>query len=598
MKLNAATSDQKLAWAYYGAPDRGATRRESNKTVGEVRYVIGWVADQMVRMRWRVKINGSEKWALTLPEDHGGGVIISDPEITSTDDPRHPVNASVELLNRIDWNARTVRQVSTNLFVAGELHYMLDILPEGKKWRVVSVIREDREKIAKRSSIIVHGLWPHPADPEAPDAPLMGSLTILDDMMWLNRLSRSQSSNRAGMRGILAVADSFTTANGASGDEFWQDLVASLSKPMDDPEDLSPAGIVGAQELVEPSGSGAKGLSWIIPDFPYDDKIDSRMEALIKRLSYSMPVPPEILTGMQAQSRATAFQVEESSYRAHIEPVALLVADVATDTLAAFLPDSVVPTVNPDPTALLARRHSVSDVLEAFAIGAVSYAYVREVLDIPETATPTMEDLLWRREFMVTLGSVESDPGVLAAEEPIRAAATLPGDLPEEDPGDVSRDDARLAESLERIDHAVLHELVGAGYQAISRAREKMGARLRSVPSAKALVAKGMTNEALGGMIVKLGRGEAFTVGDGIDFDEIVAAAISPVLEWWAGRAEDARTQVTLVLRQYGVDAPAFLSTSLRESVDVLRALLEELVWSDSAPADASFRAVVEIAGN
>src|SRR5690606_27078595 len=105
-------------------------------------------------------------------------------------------------------------------------------------------------------------------------------------------------------------------------------------------------------------------------------------------LAYGLPVPPETLLGLSSQSRATAFQVEENSYRAHIEPPAQIVARVATDVLNTLF-DDVKITVVPDPTLLLAKRSTVQDVKDAYDRGVVSDAYFREVLGIPERAAPS-----------------------------------------------------------------------------------------------------------------------------------------------------------------------------------------------------------------
>lgn len=602
-KLDPATPDQQRAWQFYGSPSSPAASALANspersplgKQVGEVRYVIGWMADQMVRMGWRARFNGSETWSITDPETKE--VIVSDAEVRDTDDPKHPANASRRLLSVIEWDSRTVREVTTNLFVAGELHYIHD----GSRWRVVSVIRKNREELIAKATVAVHGLWPHPADPEQPDAPIFGVLGTLDDMAWLNRLSRSQSANRVGMRGIIGVSDQFATASGATGEAFWSDFEASLSRPMDNPEDVSPVGIIGSTELVKPEGSGMAGLSWIIPDFPYDDRIDERMDKLVQRLAYGLPIPPEILLGMQAQSKATAFQVEGATYRAHIEPVAMLVSRIASDTLSAFLPDTVgVLEINPDPTQILARRHSISDVLEAFDRGAVSFAYLREVLGIPEGAAATEEDILLRQRVgrnARTPGEQTRDPANVAAQEPLTAAATeaIDGEVEElttnpEAPSPASEADSWLSETLHKIDQQVLYQLIGAFPQAVDRARDRLGARVRADAKLKAQVPTDIPN---GEIPLRLGRDGFQAIG--IDADAIISSAIEPTLKWWGKQVEDTRSGVTELLKR-GDAAPEF-AYDPSASVEMLQVLITESVYQDATPADERFRDIVDLAG-
>lgn len=585
-KLPPATEEQRRAWAFYGTPRapqiegrKQSTTGGDSKQVGEVRYIVGWMADQMTRMGWRLRINGSEAWKIELAD---GTAVISDPKraVDIATDARHPANASHAVLKAIDWGQRTVREVTTNLFVAGELHYTND----NGVWRVVSVVRPDREDILSRGTLSVRGIWPHPGDPEAPDSPLFGVLGVLDDMLWLNRLSRSQSANRVGMRGIIGVADSWRVAGGkGDADNFWNEFEASLSRPMDSPEDVSPVGLVGAAELVEPKDGGMKGLSWVIPDFPYDDKIDERMQALVQRLAYGLPVPPEVLLGLQAQSKATAFQVEGSTYRAHIEPVAELVAEIARAALSALLPSVGEIEVVPDPTTILARRHSVQDVLEAHDRGAASDKYLREVLGIPESAAPSDEELA-RREKASGAAAPE-DPANGAADEPISAAATLPAEVKEQAPTAELFDTPegeQLSNALHTIDSTLFYELVGASHAAVSVARGRLGARVRASAKLKSAFPEGLTNEELGEL-----HGPAIMEALGVDGEKIVQAALAPTLKWWAGRLQAAMDQAQSLISPGGVPIEWGANAVFNSANTLMRVLSQAVVGEEVTGGDA-----------
>lgn len=403
-RVLAPTADQRSAWEYYGIPEAGGTQQQTGSgkscvnPVGEVRYIVGWAADQMSRMQWLVEIDGSRDWVLEMPDKTKVKSVSKNPEDASQSNAA----ASAKILESIGWTERTVRQVTTNLYVAGELDYTA----HDDKWRVVSVVHPDRSGLLGTATHSTRGLWPHPADPDQPDAPLFAVLPILEEMDWISKVSRSQSANRVSMRGIVGSADGLSFANGG---EFWEEWDKALHARMEDPTDVGPLQIRGAAELVEPSGKGMKGLSWVIPEFPYDERLDLRMHSLIQRLAYGLPIPPEVLLGLQAQSRATAFQVEENSYRAHIEPPAWLVAHVATQALSLLLPDKKVEVI-PDPALLLARRHTTQDVKDAFDRGGVSFAYLREVLGIPETAAATAEDIALLAQINAGKAVTGTDP--------------------------------------------------------------------------------------------------------------------------------------------------------------------------------------------
>ena len=454
------------AWGYYGSYGAamaaaatpktsiyGATN-QSCEAVGEVRYIVGWASDQMSRMQWDVFVDGSADWELELPD----GKTIRSGGKGKTDNPH--TKASSDLLKSIGWSTGMVRLVTTNLYVAGELFYVY----MDDCWRVLSVIHPNQNEIFKDATHVLRGLWPSPIDPDQPDAPLFGVLSILSDMDWLGRLSRAQSANRVGMRGILGSADGL---NFAGGGDFWDEWDKSLRAKMLDPTDVGPVHLRGAKELVEPqaSGRGMGGLSWVVPDFPYDARIEGRMEAMIHRLAYGLPIPPEILLGLSAQSRATAFQVEENSYRAHIEPPANIVAQVATDVLNTLFPDVEI-LVKPDPTLLLAKRSTVQDVKDAFDRGTVSEAYFNEVLGIPTWAAPSDEE----RERRKVIGIDKEEGGHSpTTETPRQRAARSDREDPSGAPADQKAiDPIDLAEWRGKIDVATF------------RARDRLGAKART----------------------------------------------------------------------------------------------------------------------
>ena len=459
--------DQIRCWSYYGSSGAAAiagkgasiygANPQSAEAVGEVRYIVGWAADQMSRMRWDVLVDGSTDWELTLAD---GSVVKSTPD--SHDDNFSHAEASAQVLKSIGWTNSMVRIVTTNLYIAGELFYV----HVDDKWKTLAVIHPQLSELFERADYITRGLWPSPVDDEEPDAPLFGVLSILEDMDWLARLSRSQSANRVGMRGILGSADGLNFANGG---DFWSEWDRSLRAKMEDPTDVGPVHLRGAQELVKPeaSGRGMAGLSWIVPDFPYDARIEGRMESMIHRLSYGLPIPPEILMGLSSQSRATAFQVEENSYRAHIEPPAHIVAQVATDVLSSLFSDVEIQVI-PNPTLLLAKRSTVQDVKDAYDRGEVSGDYLREVLDIPKSAEPSAEERERRRGDVVGVDAEEGGHSP-TTETPRQRAARADREDPSGAPADQkSLDPVFLAEWRGRMDVAMF------------RARDRLGAKART----------------------------------------------------------------------------------------------------------------------
>lgn len=502
---------QKRAWSYYGVPGLGLGCR----AVGEVHYVNSWLADQMTRLDWDITIGGNPDWSVDLP----GGTTITTTKPVDGDPEQDQTAASAELLSLIDWDDANVRSVTTNLFVAGQGNYIL----EDDGWRVISVVEKDRVKTIKDAETDIPFLWPHPADKTKPDAPLFSVLELLAELDWLNQQAKTQSKQRVMISGILGISDSFEGPNGSS---FWDEWNNNLSAKMVNPDDLSPIRLSGPTS--GDSNLIKDGINWVIPDFGYDDVLDRRVLAAINRLAYGLPVPPEILLGMQAQSRATAFQVEENAYRAHIEPPALLVAQVAQDALNEILDQEV--EVVPNATRLLGRRNSVQDVKDAYDRKLVRGSYVREVLGIPEDeADPDFPN-------GVVPGSVpavtpaEPDPANVAADEAVTASAGFNGD--------------ELSDLLSDIDAALSSELAGATVMATDRARQKLGAAartnetVRTNPDYKALSQADLAS-ALGF--------DGLTLA-GVDVADKVTEPIEAAATWWTRRVNEAWSQVATLV--------------------------------------------------
>lgn len=562
--LNRRTQVQQFkAWSYYGFPtDKSPTyngrRVASQQPIGEAGYVIGWHADQMSRMGWGLLIDGKKEWKLDLPD---GTVVRSMSERELEQEPEAGLShaeASAKVLSLIGWGPGTVREIDTNLFVAGEFDFLAE---DDSKWHVVSVVDPDRNDLISAAKHRIRGLWPHPADPSRPDAPLFRVLPILEEMDWLSRLSRSQVAQRVALRGIIGIADKLSAAGGG---DFWEEFQQALAATMEDPTNVAPMALRGSESLVEPSGNGMKGFSWVIPKFPADQRVDEKMQALIQRLAYGLPIPPEILLGLQAQSRATAYQVEENSYRAHIEPPAWLVAKVATQALSILIPGKQVQVV-PDPSDLLARRHSVQDVKDAWDRGLVSAAYVREVLDIPETSAADAEDL---ELLMMIEGKQdpETDPANVAAQPAVTASVGGSADRPL-----TTGELADLGDKLAEIDHTLMMELAGATVQATDRAREKVGARARTFEGLRKAIGRDVPNSQVVATI-----GLQVINDTGVPVHDLVMEALSFLGQWWAKRALAAQKTVQAVL---GADAPTrFDEHDVKLSVDLLMDLCAEHV--------------------
>jgi hypothetical protein len=322
---------------------------------------------------------------------------------------------------------------------------------------------------------------------------------------------------------------------------------------------------------------------------PYDQRIDDRIAAAIKRLAYGLPVPPELLLGLQAPSRATAEFFDADRYRSHIEPVAKLIADVACEALTFILSDNTEVKVTPDPTEMLAKRSSVEDAKAAFDRGAIGFAYLREVLGIPEDAELTEDDL----SLLIRLGQLGTGPVITqpGSEGPATASIGSREDEP------MTRPELdRLSEDLALIDSTLLAELGGLTQQATERARERVGAKARTRGDLRAKVPRDVPNDQVAAFL-----GEGVLEGAGVQVEDIVSQALAGIEAWWRRRVVTVQQQIADLL---GSDAAPIWSdadtaASTRTLLDAMTAHVLDTLASEIAqplPADQRQR-IIDTAG-
>lgn len=529
---------------YYG--DVYDVRTTIAHGVGELRFGVGWLAQQVARLGWKVEINGEML----------------------------PSKQSEEYVNLVS-DRQTTEQVAANYALFGELAYAaypaanLPVIdgavpvdpalttPSGPiyagtgdtRWRVVSVVDDDRAALLEQASMYVIGLKPSPIDPLLPDSPVSGVLDALSEIELLSALSKAQTRSRLQTVGLLGVASELSisssdmphnapdSAVGQDTDDFAEMLKDAISRQMDDPE------LTGAIPILlrAPAEMLAEGgwAAWLQMSHSYDEVLAARLDKAIQRLAYGLPMPIEVLLGMSASNRAVAFQIEEAGYKEHVEPFALATGQVYASALSRILDLEETDVVKfiPDPTALLARQHSVEDAITAWNLGLVSAKWVRSVLGIDEENAPTPEDL-------ALLLAVQGN----SSEQPTGATGgQRPGEPHTKDGSAQTPIDGEPTEGAVPSTEPVAAALEAAIQMSVFRAREKVGAKLRTAVRSDEFVTKAI--DGVRNIDVALTLGDE-VVEAAIDVDTTITEAIAGVSDWWSEyretAADDASSQVLL----------------------------------------------------
>lgn len=200
-------------------------------------------------------------------------------------------------------------------------------------------------------------------------------------------------------------------------------------------------------------------------------------------------------------------------------------ARVASDFLNTLFADVDIEVI-PDPSLLLAKRHTTQDVKDAHDRGAVSDAYLREVLGIPEYAAPSPEEKAARAEKAAGNDEGGHSP---TTETPRQRAARH------------DREDPSLP-----ADQKALYELRGRTEFAILRARDRLGAKARTHKSLRNALDSNVMNSAVPAQL-----GKSMLESSGIDVEGEI-------------------TQALLMLGGKGVAFDNFVDTLIEHVLDTL----------------------------
>lgn len=330
---------QTQAWQFYD-------------TVGELRYVAQWVASALSRCTLVASDIG--------PDGHPTGF---------TDD-QTVIDLVAEIAGGPAGQAALLGRLATFLTIAGD-GYIVILYRDGREeWHVLS-----RDEVRKRADGKIEVLLatesvelnpdtdsvtriskPHPRNARETDSPVRAALPILREIIRLGQHIETTAKSRLVGAGILFVPNemSLPPAEGPVGEPVDPDapgLPPVTPEPTPTtratPGDLSDAIIETASIAIEDPGSAAAATPIVVGvpaeyigqvqhmkfGLEWADTVLQLRTSAIQRLSLALDVPPEILTGTGKTNHWSAWQVEESAIKVHIEPLLTVICDRLTNAL-------------------------------------------------------------------------------------------------------------------------------------------------------------------------------------------------------------------------------------------------------------------------
>lgn len=435
-RVSSSSAWQAEAWEYYDA-------------IGEIKYAFNLVASVVSRIRLYASIiqDPSES---PIPVRNADSI---DARLASAAE-----RALTRLESAYGGQAGLLRDAALNLSVAGEC-YLVQIpervgtgVPETWDIRSVDelqinakggfVLNPRREYSAgsgqKHGSIplppnaFIGRIWKsHPRFSEEADSSLRGLLDLCAELLLLNRTFRATARSRLNA-GALYLPDGLSVAASTdpdypygddadlldekmtpeeSADEFEDQLIDAMTTPIRDEESASavvPLIIRGPAEL----GDKIKQFKF---ERSFDATLVARADRVLERILQGLDVPKDVVTGLANVKYSNALQIDEALYKAHIEPLMLLICD--SITVVYLRPYLIANGFNPndveritvwfDPSQVATRNDRAQDADNGYDRMAVSMDTWRRTHGFSEADAPTPTEIALR--LLMEKGSLTPD---------------------------------------------------------------------------------------------------------------------------------------------------------------------------------------------
>jgi hypothetical protein len=425
-RQSASSSWQTEAWEYYDA-------------IGEIKYAFNLVAAVVSRIRI---------YAASVDNPAEAPVPVA---VSSNIDPqlaRAAERALARLNSAYGGQAGLLKDAALNLQVTGEC-YLVQVperlgtgLPESWDMRsvdelqldsrgnyVINPIRDVSGSSSNQSSksaiklpkdAFIGRIWKsHPRYSLESDSSLRGLLDLCAELLLLNRTFRATARSRLNA-GALYLPDGLSVASSPdpdypydedgeyneqynaeeAADDFEDQLIDAMTTPIKDEDSASavvPLIIRGPAEL----GDKIKQFKF---ERSFDASLVQRADRVLERIMQGLDVPKDVVTGLANVKYSNALQIDEALYKAHIEPLMLLIVDALTVVylrpylIANGYDEEAVAKIQVwyDPSQVATRNDRATDADSGFDKLAVSYDTWRRAHGFSDADAPSPAELALR----------------------------------------------------------------------------------------------------------------------------------------------------------------------------------------------------------
>lgn len=249
-----------------------------------------------------------------------------------------------------------------------------------------------------------HGRWSSWADSN-----VRAACGVLDELDLLAKLARVSLRSRI-LAGIITMPDELDFADSISPDDgqprrsvhFDREIAETMAAAIGNEADansVAPVALRGPKDLLGPDA-----VRFIEVPRRYSEQERAQYEEAVTRLARTLDLPVEVVKGMADLNHWTAWQVEDATYEAHIEPhvtvategltYALLRPALAEQGCPPEIVDRLVAAA--DPSQLIRRPDRGKTATEGYSLMALSWEAWRRANGFGDDDAPSTNELVTR----------------------------------------------------------------------------------------------------------------------------------------------------------------------------------------------------------
>ena len=315
------------------------------ENIGEIHYAFNLIGQVVSRVRLFPAV-------VAAPNEvpvHVDTWLESLGDKGNTDRSRGVVDKAKELMEDLTENTpgRTsgmMRTMAMNFGVPGEVYLANDkdskqwlvlsseeLTSQSNKWRVRRA-RSGRTGSSQVQDLMLPGdawvarMWrTHPRWGDEPDSSMLGVLDQCEQLVLLDQAMRNMA-RRAMNAGVVFIPQGITAYSDNADETVADALAQSALQAVESEAALStvtPKVLTGPLEL-------GNGIKFIPLTQPTDPNLAAAAQKLLERILQGIDIPKDVVKGLADVKFANAIVIDDDLYRAHIEPLILLIVDTLT----------------------------------------------------------------------------------------------------------------------------------------------------------------------------------------------------------------------------------------------------------------------------